>query len=280
MIDVLKEILACPSCLGALEISAEGFACPSCNAKFVKVEGIPVLRPGPVQSPESPWPKEVARADVFASLRLRDELLLPSFVSDALGGMIDQIVERVSSKLGFTLDIESGTGRIIQALAEAPVMRSMLIATDTSPHILCGIAKAFKESGKRQPFCIAASPRQLPFRNSVIDRVVTLAGFNNIPNARLAAGEAARVLKPGGTLLFAHLLLLDPNCAGAETAEERHLADLISLPEVDIALRTFDMRITNFEEFASGHWPEHPDNVIPASGDYFSLALITAKKES
>ncbi|MDZ7816209.1 MAG: hypothetical protein U5N86_09505 [Planctomycetota bacterium] len=113
----------------------------------------------------------------------------------------------------------------------------------------------------------------------MVDTAVTLAGFNNIEHSLAGFGETARVLKPGGMLLSPDLVLSDPSSTGCERAEKRGLADLTDISRIDTALRTFGLHISGLEEYASGTWPENKNNVIPASGDRFSLVLIRVIKD-
>jgi SAM-dependent methyltransferase len=279
MKQLLDSLLVCPDTLIEVRRVEGGFANESTGAFYPVADGIPVMRRGPLRLKESVWGEEAADPDHFIWLRCQDELQMPEFVLGALGGMILEIVNRVTPRLGLTLDIDTGTGRLVRSLLESRALKSFVVATDISPHVLLGLTRLMKDEGQRVPAAVAVNPVRLPFRSAVFDTAMSLAGFSNIPSGRTALGEAARVLKPGGMLIFAHLMLLDPSGKGVAIAEDRGLGDLIDLARLDMALRTFDMRIVDLHEYSHGRWPENASNVVPASGDLFSLVLIEARKE-
>ncbi len=273
------EILACPDTLSPLKYTDNGLYCDKTDTVFPYFEGIPVLRRGPVSSRESRWGEETSELKLFNYRRLHDEALLPPRMLRALGNVVNRIVDEITPRFGVTLDLMCGTGLLSQALCLTPAMRSLLVVTEDSPHVLVGLKKRMSQVSARIPYALCVNPRQLPLRNSSIDQVATVAGFNNIRNSRSTLGEVARVLKPGGLLIFAHLCLLDIESEGAQIAEKQGLGDMLNLSDLDQTMRAFGLRITSADEFAHGKWPNHPDNVVPASGDLYSLMLISAVKD-
>jgi SAM-dependent methyltransferase len=94
------------------------------------------------------------------------------------------------------LEIGVGTGRIALPLHERGIP---MAGIDLSNQML---AKLAANAGGHAPFPIAvADATRLPFADSSYDAVVASHVFHLIPAWRQAADEAARVLRPTGTLL-------------------------------------------------------------------------------
>jgi SAM-dependent methyltransferase/uncharacterized protein YbaR (Trm112 family) len=277
---MLDKLLVCPETLGELKRVEDGYLNEATGACYHIFEGIPVLRQGPLKLKESPWDEQDAQVDQFILKRFFDELQMPEFVLSALGAMIDDIVKTVSIRLGTTLDIDSATGRIVSALCESRLLGSYIVATDISPHILLGLRRKMNHQGLCTPAAVAVNPHRLPFRTGSFSTVVTLAGLNNLPNSRTVLGEVARVLKPDGLFVFGHMVLPNPESKGYLIAEERGFGDLADLSKLDTAMREYGLHLNSLKEYTHGKWPESSRNLIPASGDPFSLMLISARKEA
>jgi ubiquinone/menaquinone biosynthesis C-methylase UbiE len=103
------------------------------------------------------------------------------------------------SSVNIALELASGTGRVTCHLREVLPPPSKLIASDISPDML-SVAKEKLKAANIEWQIIDA--QELPFENNSIDLVVCCFGYMFIPDKSKAFGEAYRVLKPGGMLLF------------------------------------------------------------------------------
>ncbi len=97
------------------------------------------------------------------------------------------------------LEVAAGTGAVTRALAQALPESTAIVATDLNPPMLDRAAAV----GTARPVTWQqADAQQLPFDDGSFDLVVCQFGAMFFPDRPKAFGEARRVLRPGGTLLF------------------------------------------------------------------------------
>jgi len=89
------------------------------------------------------------------------------------------------------LDLACGTGRYAQLLAEARAER--VVAMDFCVPMLRQVSAAARVCG---------SMMQLPFADQAFDVVISGLALSHAPNVHAWMAEVARVLAPGGTLLY------------------------------------------------------------------------------
>jgi ubiquinone/menaquinone biosynthesis C-methylase UbiE len=100
-----------------------------------------------------------------------------------------------------SLEIGAGTGYFTLNLLQAGVVRSA-VATDISP----GMLDALRDNAAKAGVSVqtaAADAERLPFEDGAFDFVLGHAVLHHIPDLDQAFREVARVLRPGGTVLFA-----------------------------------------------------------------------------
>ena len=108
------------------------------------------------------------------------------------------LVERVNAlPHAYILEIACGTGRVTQHLADLP--ETSITATDLNADMI-----AYAQTKVKHPHVEwkVADAQQLPFEDGVFDLVVCQFGFMFMPDKPKAFGEAFRVLKKGGHVLF------------------------------------------------------------------------------
>lgn len=97
------------------------------------------------------------------------------------------------------LDISTGGGHT--ALAVAPHVHSVAV-TDLTPRMLATAQSFLTEQGVTNATYVIADAERLPFLDASFDLVTVRIAPHHYPDAPRAAHEMARVLTPGGRLLF------------------------------------------------------------------------------
>jgi ubiquinone/menaquinone biosynthesis C-methylase UbiE len=113
------------------------------------------------------------------------------------GGLRQMRRALLSQASGKTIDLGAGTGVNLDLFPEAV---SELIMAEPDPHMLKQLRA--KATGREGVEITAASAQELPFADDSFDTAVFTLVLCTVPDPTLALREAARVLKPGGKLLF------------------------------------------------------------------------------
>jgi ubiquinone/menaquinone biosynthesis C-methylase UbiE len=121
---------------------------------------------------------------------------------------LEQVTAKVRKALGRepghyarSLEIGAGTGYFTLNL-----LRAGLIGEATCSDISPGMLETLKDNARRLGLSVRTEPadaERLPFADGSFDLVLGHAVLHHIPNLGRAFGEFARVLAPGGTVLFA-----------------------------------------------------------------------------
>jgi SAM-dependent methyltransferase len=114
-----------------------------------------------------------------------------------------KVVDRDALARGFerSLEIGSGTGYFSLNLLQAGVIREAT-CTDISPGMLETLRGNAERLGLRVE-TVATDAEALPFEDAKFDLVLGHAILHHIPDLSRAFAEFRRVLKPGGTVVFA-----------------------------------------------------------------------------
>jgi len=150
---------------------------------------------------------------VFAeSLGYPRELLagLPEVVVEAFTGVSNVSLRAEIPEGAAVLDVGCGAGldALVAARRAGPTGR--VIGVDFSRSMLSLARRAAVEAGlSRILFCEAAAEK-LPLRDASVDVVLVNGIFNLNPAREAIFRELARVLRPGGTLFAAELILSEP----------------------------------------------------------------------
>ena len=115
-----------------------------------------------------------------------------------LGGVGAARRDVVSQATGRTLEVGAGMGH---ALPHYPSEVSELILTEPDPWMLRRLERRVAARGERARV-VRAAPEQLPVADASIDSVVCNLVLCTALDPAGALGEIARVLRPGGHLLF------------------------------------------------------------------------------
>jgi SAM-dependent methyltransferase len=131
----------------------------------------------------------------------------------------------LASANGRTIDIGAGTGANLDLF---PAGLTELVLAEPDPHMFKQLHAKLKTSGVVAK-AIQAPAESLPFADDSTDTVVFTLVLCTVPDPAAAIAEAARVLRPGGKLLFLeHVRSEDPGLARWQDRFEkpwRFLAD-------------------------------------------------------
>ena len=113
-------------------------------------------------------------------------------------GLREMRREILSTASGRTIDLGAGTGA---NLGLYPDSVTELVLAEPDPHMLRKLQPKAEEAGVEAEV-VEAGAERLPFEDSSFDTAVFTLVLCTVPDPAAALAEAARVLKPGGRLLF------------------------------------------------------------------------------
>lgn len=118
-------------------------------------------------------------------------------------GKLRKVLGRDALAAGFgrSLEIGSGTGYFSLTLLQAGTIREA-VCTDISPGMLATLRGNAERLGLEVE-TVATDAETLPFEDASFDLVLGHAILHHIPDLARAFAEFHRVLKPGGTVVFA-----------------------------------------------------------------------------
>jgi SAM-dependent methyltransferase len=115
----------------------------------------------------------------------------------------------LSAASGRTIDIGAGTGANLELFPAG----AEVVMAEPDPHMTKRLRQKLAEAGSKVEL-VEAGAENLPFDDSTFDTAVFTLVLCTVPDPRAALAEAARVLKPGGKLLFIeHVRATDPGVA-------------------------------------------------------------------
>jgi ubiquinone/menaquinone biosynthesis C-methylase UbiE len=113
-------------------------------------------------------------------------------------GMAQRRAELLGQARGQVLELGAGTGL---NLPHYPDRLEELVLTEPSPPMVSRLEQRAKQSGIDSSVMVAEAER-LPFEDDRFDTVVSTLVLCTVDEPRQAIDEIARVLRPGGKLLF------------------------------------------------------------------------------
>jgi ubiquinone/menaquinone biosynthesis C-methylase UbiE len=112
-------------------------------------------------------------------------------------GLREMRRELLREARGRTVDIGSGTGANLELY---PTDLDLVMA-EPDPHMARQLRGKLAESGREVEF-VEAGAEALPYKDSSFDTAVFTLVLCTVPDPRAALAEVARILKPGGRMLF------------------------------------------------------------------------------
>jgi ubiquinone/menaquinone biosynthesis C-methylase UbiE len=133
------------------------------------------------------------------------------------GGLREMRRELLGGARGRVLELGAGTGLNLELYPEG----TELVLAEPDPHMAKRLRGRVRESASAATVLEAPAER-LPFEDASFDTVVATLVLCTIPDPAAALGEASRVLKPGGRLLFLeHVRSREPRLAGWQDRLEK-----------------------------------------------------------
>ncbi|MEJ5348356.1 MAG: class I SAM-dependent methyltransferase [Desulfosoma sp.] len=142
-----------------------------------------------------------AKVEFFeARARTWEESCYPPEVRRRLEGLLPEFGLRLGEKV---LDVGTGPGILIPYILERIGPTGFIVAFDLARAMTL---EAAKKCQAVTAHVLQADVHAIPCRSAVFDRVLCFAAFPHFDDPSRALSEMARVLKPGGDLIIAHLL--------------------------------------------------------------------------
>ncbi|HEY5709623.1 MAG TPA: class I SAM-dependent methyltransferase [Solirubrobacterales bacterium] len=176
-------------------------------------------------------------------------------------GMREIRRETLAAARGRTIDIGAGTGINVELYPEAV---TELVLAEPDEHMLNRLRPKVPGWG-REVSVVQAGAGSLPFDDDSFDTAVFTLVLCTVPDPRAALSDAARVLKPGGKLLFVeHVRSEDPSLARWQDRLEgpwRFLGDGCHCNRDTVA--SIEASPFEMEKVEKGELPKSPPLVRP-----------------
>ncbi|HWM55051.1 MAG TPA: class I SAM-dependent methyltransferase [Solirubrobacterales bacterium] len=184
-----------------------------------------------------------------------------AFQATEEAGLREMRRQALSGAGGRTIDVGAGTGANLELF---PPQVTELVMAEPDPHMVKRLRAKLPAAGTEAQV-VEAPAESLPFEDSSFDTVAFTLVLCTVPNPAAALAEAARVLRPGGRLLFLeHVRSEDAGLAHWQDRLEkpwRFLADGCHCNRDTVA--TIEASPFSVEHVEQGELPKAPPLVRP-----------------
>ncbi len=118
--------------------------------------------------------------------------------------------EVLSAASGRTIDLGAGTGVNLDLFPDAV---EDLVLVEPDPHMAVRLRRRLASSGAEAEV-VEAPAERLPFEDACFDTAVFTLVLCTVPDPAVALAETARILRPGGRMLFVEHVRSDRSAAG------------------------------------------------------------------
>jgi ubiquinone/menaquinone biosynthesis C-methylase UbiE len=132
----------------------------------------------------------------FNDLALEWHAMAPEFP-----GLRESLIRFGVAEGDKVLDVGAGTGRTSSELAELVGEEGRVVVLDYAELML---AEGKKRLNRSNADFLCADACRIPVRSGTMDKILVFSAFPHFWTPHEAAGEMARVLKPGGRVLILH----------------------------------------------------------------------------
>lgn len=290
MHEQILQFLVCPICGSPLIFEGRKsdnrfvngyFKCSNGHMYQVKEE-IGVLKDAKMSANEFEWKVDVADEKRYDEIKKQYNSYLRRDQKIAIrkltGKLINHVVKSCEESDNKILDIATGMGGFILPLAEENSEDLVIIGTDIDEKPLRGaMNKAKKANTYHKISLIVTNAKSLSFKSNVFSTISSKFGFDNVPEAALAFKESARVLQPGGKIIFSSLWLKE-NSESMRLAEKHRVDQLASEARLKKTMRKVGLILDWVENIYSGVWPHNPMDLLPVEGDEYIHITAQARK--
>ncbi len=186
-------------------------------------------------------------------------------------GLRERRRDVLSGARGRTIDIGAGTGA---NLGLFPEDLGQVVMAEPDPHMNKRLRHKLAEAGSSIEL-VEAGAEALPFEDASFDTAVFTLVLCTVPDPAAALTEAARILKPGGQLLFVeHVRAQDPGVARWQDRLEtpwRFFADGCHCNRDTVA--TIEVSPLTLDSVERGELPKSPPITRPLAWGRASLNL-------
>jgi arsenite methyltransferase len=135
---------------------------------------------------------------------------LPRAIKDSFAGVGNPFHAEAVARRDTVLDIGAGAGVDTLIASRLAGPEGHVIALDLTPAMTRKLKGAAGESGGAPVSVIQGSAEALPLANGSVDCITSNGALNLVPDKRRAIGEMFRVLRPGGRLQLADVVIDRP----------------------------------------------------------------------
>lgn len=138
------------------------------------------------------------------------------------------------------LDVATGTGRVLMSLLRQPEFQGRVIGLDLSARMLEQATGNLAANAGRVTL-LHDDASSLPFRDATFDAVTCSEALEFLPDPPATLREMARVLRPGGTLLFTNRIGIEALFLPGKVFPRRTIqARLAELPLRDVLVSRWE----------------------------------------